>query len=108
MVLVRPRVHQEHQRVVVFNFLHRGFGRQRVFNDVVRVHATPVRHGFPGVFRVSGGPERFGAVEVHREADFTQARAIRAFDYLGIARGFRRLFLGDFRGLNGFISVSVV
>ena len=42
LVLVRLDVADEDERVVVLDLLHRRLGRQRVLDDVVRVHPARV------------------------------------------------------------------
>lgn len=69
--LVCLDIHNEYQRVVLLNLLHRALGVERVDNDFVVVEAGFMGDGFAEVFGCAGELEGLGAVEGRREADFS-------------------------------------
>jgi hypothetical protein len=51
--LIRLDIHDEHERVVLLDLLHRRFGVERVHDDLVVVESGCVRDGFAWVFGCS-------------------------------------------------------
>merc|ERR1719147_102760 len=57
LVLVGFNIANKDQSVVIFNLLHRGFRSERMFDDVVSVHPTPLGCGLPGILGSPGRSE---------------------------------------------------
>ncbi len=86
LLLVRPLVHNKHQRVVVLDLLHRGLRRQRVLDDLEAVELLG-RHGrLPVVHRLPQQRLRLRPVEGRRETRLPHALAVRPLLH-GVLRG---------------------
>jgi hypothetical protein len=69
LAFVGLNVNDKAQRVVVFNQLHAGFCRQRVFDDRVLIQCALLRHALSNIFRLSRQLERLGLVKVDLGVD---------------------------------------
>eukprot|EP00170_Pyropia_yezoensis_P006739 contig_27485_g6761 len=84
--LVGPHVHNEHNRVVVLNLLHRRLGGQGELDDGQVVHARLLRDRLTGVLGVPSQLQGLGPVELHRRADLPDllgGRALHGTSRLG-------------------------
>lgn len=69
MSFVGLDINDENQCVVLLDLLHRAFGVERVYDDLVFIQARLVRDRLPGVFGLAGELESLGSMECCRETD---------------------------------------
>ena len=83
LLLVRARVDDEHERVVVLDLLHGRLGRERELDHVELVEARGAERDLARELGLAGALERLGAVEDDGRADLAAALVGVLLDGLG-------------------------
>jgi len=82
MVFVCTQMCQEHQGVVVFDFLHGGFSSQWIFDDVEWVHAISGWHRLAGVSWIPWQSQCLWTTECNTGTHFACTCSEWTFDHL--------------------------